>query len=184
MRWDPSFAPKRLTLKHKVFISFHSKDMYYKERFESLFGHIFINKSVKFGGIDSDLNDSYVKRLIREDYLTDSSVCIVLVGPETYCRKHVDWEIAAALSKKAGGYSGLVGLCLPNHSDFYRDVYNPDIVPSRLVDNLKSGYASLYNWTEEEEAIRQRVELAFENRISKMDKIQNWRIQFKYNRCG
>jgi hypothetical protein len=184
MSWNTSLPIKRLIPKRKVFISFHSKDIYYKNRFESLFGHLFVNKSVKFGGIDSDLDDSYVKRLIREDYLTDSSVCVVLVGLETYCRKHVDWEISAALNKKTGGYSGLLGLCLPTHPDFVRDVYNPDIVPLRLVDNLKSGYANLYNWTENEEAIKARVEIAFENRISKAEKIENWRTQFSYNRCG
>lgn len=180
----PSPSLRSYLTRRRVFISFHSKDMYYKNRFEQLFGHLFINKSVKFGGIDSDLDDAYVKRLIHEDYLTDSSVCVVLVGPETYCRKHVDWEIAAALNKKVGGYSGLLGLCLPNHPDYYRDVYNADRVPLRLVKNLQSGYARLYNWTEDGDSIKSRVESAFRDRVTKSDKILNLSIpQFKYNRC-
>ena len=144
MSWN-RFPPLRVAPgRHKVFVSFHSKDLYYKDRFDQLFGHTFINKSVKFGDVASDVADVYIKRLIREDYVSDASVIVVLVGPQTYCRKHVDWEISAALSTRASGYSGLLGLCLPNHPDFVRDMYNAEIVPQRLVDNLQSGYAAFY----------------------------------------
>ncbi|MBN1234575.1 MAG: TIR domain-containing protein [Methanotrichaceae archaeon] len=30
--------------------------------------------------------------MIHLKYIEDSSVLVVLVGPKTYCRKHVDWE--------------------------------------------------------------------------------------------
>ena len=182
------FNPKALVPKRKLFVSYHSNDRFYRDRFDFLFGHLFVNKSVKYNDIDSDLSDSYVKRLIREGYLTDSSVCVVLVGPETYCRKHVDWEISAALSKKVGGHSGLFGLCLPNHPDYYTDLYydrpyyHAETVSPRLLDNLESGYSSLYKWTEEERVIKDVVEFAFESRIAAADRIMNWRPQFRYNR--
>ncbi len=170
--------------KHKVFISYyHNDDEEYRSEFEERFGHLFINKSVEPGDIDEESSDDYIKRLIQEDYISDSSVLIVLVGAKTYCRKHVDWEISAAISKKVGGYSGLLGLCLPTHPSYEEDKYKSDVVPVRLVDNLKSKYASLYDWTESEENIEKWVEIAFENRISQSDKIDNSRDQFTDDTC-
>lgn len=101
--------------KHKVFISYyHRDDEKYKIRFEKLFGDLFINKSVEPGDINSDNKDEYIKRLIRENYISDSSVIVVLIGPKALCRKHIDWEIYAGLYKNAG----LVGLILPEHSNY------------------------------------------------------------------
>ena len=169
---------------HKVFISYyHKDDKYYRNRFEELFGHLFISKSVEPGDIDLDVSTEYIKRLIQQNYITDTSVLVVLAGPKTYCRKHVDWEISAALNKKAGGHSGLLGLCLPIHPDCGKDKYKADIVPPRLVDNLKSGYAKFYDWTEDESKIKKWVEAAFHARVDKADKIDNSREQYKHNRC-
>jgi hypothetical protein len=169
----------------KVFISYyHQDDQYYRNRFEQLFGHLFINKSVQPGDINTDVSTEYIKRLIQENYISDSSVVIVLVGNKTWGRKHVDWEISAGLNKKVGGnYSGLLGLCLPGHSDYSRNEYQADIVPPRLVDNLKTGYAKFYNWTENESSIKNWVEDAFQARISRADKVDNSRLQFVNNRC-
>jgi len=169
--------------RHKVFISyFHKDDQNYRNRFEKLFGNLFISKSVEPGDIDSDNSTEYIKRLVQEGFISDASVVVVLVGPNTWKRKHVDWEISAGVNKKVGGYSGLMGLCLPNHSDYGRDKYNAELVPPRLVDNLKSGYAKFYDWTEEANTIKARIEEAFKNRIDKSDKIDNSREQYKYNR--
>ena len=174
--------------KHKIFISyFHGNDKckgdeHYKELFEELFKELFINKSVKKDYIDSDNSNEYIKRLIQLNYIEDSSVLVVLVGPYTWGRKHVDWEISAALNKKVGGYSGLLGICLPNHPDYGKKEFDPYIVPQRLVDNIDSGYATLYGWTEEKDVIKKIVEDAFQNRVKKADSINNSRIQFKYNR--
>jgi hypothetical protein len=168
---------------HKVFISYyHEDDHLYRLRFELLFRHLFINKSVKPGDIDSDTGDEYIKRLIREGYITDASILVVLVGPDTHTRKHVDWEISAALNKKVGGYSGLVGLRLPSHPDYGKKTYNGANIPPRLVDNLVSGYANLYDWTDDGEATRLRIERAFRDRVQKAELIDNSLDQFRYNR--
>lgn len=170
--------------KHKVFISFyHKDDQEYRDKFEDLFGHLFINKSVEEGDIDEEDSDEYIKRLIQEDYITDASVLVVLVGQKTYCRKHVDWEISAALNKKVGGYSGLLGLLLPSYPGYGENKYDPDTIPARLNDNIKSGYAKLYKWTEDENKIQRRIEEAFQARVDKADKIDNSRKQMEYNTC-
>ena len=63
--------------KHKLFISYyHKDDEYYRDRFEELFGDLFINKSVRYGDIDGDLSTEYIKRLIRENYISDTSVVV------------------------------------------------------------------------------------------------------------
>jgi len=143
---------------HKVFISYyHKDDNKYRKKFEESFGHLFISKSVESGEIDTDVSDEYVKRLIREEYITDTSVLIFLVGPKTYCRKHVDWEISAGLSKKAGGYSGLLGLMLPTHPNF-REKYDPNTIPKRFYDNIKSGFSDFYYWSENEDNIKKWIE--------------------------
>jgi len=170
--------------RHKVFISYHHKnDSYYKERFEELFGEVFILKSVNDGDIDSDNSDEYIKRLIQKDYLSDTSVLIVLVGSATKCRKHVDWEISAALNKKVNGYSGLLALCIPDNPDYPGPHYNSNNIPQRLADNLNTGYAKYYDWTESESTIKKWVEIAFNARINNKDLIDNSRLQMKDDEC-
>lgn len=170
--------------KHKVFVSYyHKDDEYYRYRFEQLFGSLFINKSVMRGEIDTDVSTDYIKRLIQEDYISDASVLVVLVGPKTYCRKHIDWEIYAALDKKVNGYAGLAGLCLPSHPDYIRSIYNPAAIPERLGDNLRTGYSKFYNWTEDAATIKNIIEEAFQARTSKSKLIDNSRLQCQKNRC-
>jgi len=169
---------------HKVFIShYHKDDGQYKNRFEELFEDLFISKSVESGDINTDVSTDYIKHLIQEEYLTDTSVLVVLVGQKTYCRKHVDWEISGALDKKVGGYSGLVGLLLPTYPGYRENQYNPDTIPTRLRDNLESGYAKLYRWTEDESTIQRWIEEAFQAREDKKDSIDNSRKQMEYNTC-
>jgi len=90
-RFPPLDRPRRL-LKRRVFISYYHQDEIYRDLFEEQFGHLFYNHSVKFGDIDNDLSTDYIKRLIREDHISNASVVVVLVGPKTFCRKHIDWE--------------------------------------------------------------------------------------------
>lgn len=170
--------------KHKVFISYyHNDDESYRDKFEELFGDLFINKCVKPGDIDEDLSTNYIKRLIQENYISDTSVVVVLVGPKTYCRKHVDWEISAGLMKKVGGYSGLLGLCLPEHPDYNNNNIDEKITPPRLLDNIKSGYAKYYNWTTNKNSIKKIIETAFKAKNDEFDLINNSRSQFGHNRC-
>lgn len=171
--------------RHKVFISYyHHDDQKYKDALEKAFGHLMISKSVGQGDINTDVSTDYVKRLIREDYISDSSVVLVLVGENTRKRKHVDWEVYAGLTKKAGGHSGLLGVYLPElptDSDggwFYKDM------PQRYADNRKSKYASYGSWasvTASEAAFKNYVEEAFQNRIKLSDKIDNSRQQMQRN---
>lgn len=188
MSSDYLFGTEKDT-RHKVFISYYHNDdekHKYREKFEDSFGHIFINKSVEEGDIAPDNSDGYIKRLIQQNYITDTSVLVVLISPKAYCRKHVDWEISAALSKKVGGYSGLLGILLPEFQLTADGKYRYDDIPPRLADNVKTEYAKVSTWDwvcADESRIKSAVEKAFQARINKADKIDNSRKQFEDDRC-
>jgi hypothetical protein len=87
--------------KHKVFISyFHADDQNYKDillRANKLYG-LFDDYSVHEDDVDdTGLTDEQVRRIIRDDYIQDATVLILLCGQNTKHRKHIDWEIHAAM---------------------------------------------------------------------------------------
>lgn len=176
--------PKNLT-RRKTFVSYyHHDDQEYRTRFENLFGDLVVGKSVNDDDIDSDNSDGYIKQLIQKDFLSDVTILIVLVGPNTKCRKHVDWEIAGALNQKVGNnYAGLIGLLLPSHPDYGKDTYVPENLPKRLAANLDSGYAKLYDWSDNRVVMQERIEAAYERRKNDA-KIVNLSIpQMQKNIC-
>lgn len=167
---------------HKVFISFyHHDDQYYKDYIEKYLSANIINKSVQDGEYNPDDSDEYIKRLIREEKVSDSSVVVVLVGPNTYKRKHVDWEIYAGLRPSVNGNSGLIGILLPQFPLYDGKYYYSDL-PARLADNIKSGYAQCYTWNDAIMRFDSIIQRAFDDRISKKNLLNNSRLQMKYNR--
>lgn len=171
-------------IKHKLFISYyHRDDEAYRKRFNRQFGHLFIDKSVQPDDIDdTDLSDQYIKRLIQKGYLSDTSVVVVLIGNRTWSRRHVDWEISGAVTSKVGGRSGLVGILLPTRPDYAREDIDVHTIPPRLLDNVMSGYAKLYRWTDSPSAISRRIDVAFKARNEKAHLIKNARLQYRYNK--
>ena len=95
---------------HKVFISYHhARDQCYKERLVQIGAQhkVFIDRSVDTGDISDSLSNKAIREKIRDGYLRDSTVTIVLVGLKTKRRKHVDWEIYSSMidgkvNKKSG----------------------------------------------------------------------------------
>ncbi len=158
-------------VKHKVFVSYHHEnDQFYRNLFELIFSkseRIFISKSVQIGDIDPTLKVETVRQKIRDEYLRDSTVTVVLIGTETWKRKHVDWEIAASIRQTFySSRSGLLGLILPSHQSFGKPRYDIGTVPPRLHDNVSCGYAAIYKWFLDTSAdsIRQWIEEAFRRR--------------------
>ena len=166
--------------KHKVFLSFyHADDQKYKDKLETKFGSCMINKSVMDGEYDSDNSDEYIKRLIREDKISDSSVVVVLVGRNTKYRKHVDWEIYAGLEKSIHGNSGLIGILLPTVPQITSS--NNSSLPERLADNVRSNYAKLYTWDYALSNFESIIQTAYSDRKLKADCINNTRLQKQKN---
>lgn len=170
------------TQRHKVFISFyHHDDQAYKNYIDEYLSRNIINKSVREGEFNSDNSDEYVKRLIREDKVSDSSVVVVLVGPNTKNRKHVDWEIYAGLRASVNGSSGLVGIFLPTIRKADNGGYYYADMPARLADNIKSKYADFYSWEYAVSHFDEIIEKAFNNRVSRRNLINNSRQQMQKN---
>ena len=137
--------------RHKVFISFHEKDLKYKEAFVRMMDKRIVDRSVDTGNIDdTDLKTATVRQKIRDKYIRDATVTIVLIGPRTWQRKHVDWEIGSSLRKtKRNPRCGLLGIVLPNHPNHgKKKVLDAHLIPPRLADNWTEddSYALIYDW--------------------------------------
>ena len=79
---------------------------------------IFVDRSVDTGDIPDEWSDDWIRREIRDRYLRDSTVTIVLVGTETKQRKHIDWEIYSSMyDGSVNRHSGIVVINLPGISD-------------------------------------------------------------------
>jgi antiphage defense system Thoeris ThsB-like protein len=181
----PPIAVGPPIIRRKVFVSFHHADEPYRKAWEQLTSGVFINKSVHSGDIDTDNSAEYIARLIRQDFVSDASVLVVLVGPKAYCRKHVDWEVAAGLNPVVGGArAGLVGILLPHHPNFGPGkLCDRSIIPGRLVDNVDSKYALLYDWSTDREHLRKIVNHAYDTRVSLAANARNGRAQMAWNTC-
>lgn len=136
--------------RHNVFISYHNDDMAYKDEFVRMLGDDIVDKSVHDEDIDdTGLKTSTIRRIIRDDHIADASVAVVLIGPETWRRKHVDWEIGSSIRKtKKNSRCGLLGILLPNHPDYHKPTYASGNIPPRLADNCvgEDPYAKIYRW--------------------------------------
>ncbi|MBC8230879.1 TIR domain-containing protein [bacterium] len=178
--------------RHKVFVSFHHGDeldpysgVNYKNHFVRLFHDYtdtIISKAVQEGDIDPNLKTETIRAKIRDEYLRDSSVTVVLIGPETWKRKHVDWEISSSIRHtEYNPRSGLLGIFLPTHPDYGRN-FNPYTIPPRLYDNYKCEYATLYDWNEDPYIVNAWIHEAFlrRKRVSPDDSFPH----FIYNRSG
>ncbi len=168
-----------MTEKHKVFISYHHKnDQMFKEELLRLNDQydIFIDRSVDTGDIDEDLSDDSIRQKIRDEYLRDSTITILLVGLETKNRKHIDWEIYSSMyDGQINKKSGVIVVNLPSiscgyftapHGDTEKKYIYPTIkkwitidsradydcryphMPARIIDNLLASSAkiSVINW--------------------------------------
>ena len=186
-------------MRHKVFISHHhGNDQGYKEALVK-FGEshdIFLDQSVDTGDIPDELSDQQIRETIRDKYLRDSSVTIVLVGAETWRRKHVDWEIYSSMfDGRVNKKSGILVVNLPTidngaswapHGPEEKRVVYPGqnyweqwsgrrqlqekfpYMPSRIMDSLVTGVKiSVTRWSAlTAESLRLLIDLAFEARAA------------------
>ena len=139
--------------KHKVFISYYQEDdEEYKRRLVKALDSKAIDKSVSPGDIhDESLPLDEIRRRIRNDHIADATVTIVLIGPCTWQRKHVDWEISASIVDRQNNQRcGLLGILLPTHPDFSKcpEDRNLRLIPPRLARNIggDNPFTVIYDW--------------------------------------
>lgn len=182
---------------HRVFVSYHhANDQAYKDKLVRWAEEngIFIDWSVDTGDISDDLTDQQIREIIRDEYLRESTVTIVLVGIETKYRKHVDWEIYSSMyDGKVNKKSGIIIINLPtinctycdsSHSGEKENVF-PEypywititeraeyerrypFMPDRIIDNLltPSAKISVIPWNKlTVDKLKFMIEKAFEDK--------------------
>lgn len=175
-------------VRHKVFISYYHADQDEVDDFIETFDEdrdVFITRGLGLEMdptiIDSD-NTTYVMRRIRELYLKDSTVTLVMLGKCTWSRRYVDWEIQSSLrSGETVTPNGLLGIKLKS----YRKGHG---YPERLNLNLRDPdeddecYARVINYPTRSDSLASRINDAFLSRTSRAHLINNPRDRFKYNR--
>lgn len=198
--------------RHNVFISYHhdedkpfsyfdKRDFEYREEFEKMCSDefdIMESKAVQDGDIPDDSSSDNTHRIIRDKYLRNSTVAVVLIGKETWRRKHVDWEIYSSLRKtEYNSRMGLIGILLPTYEksnykyDYENHKYHLDggsgycdknTIPQRLAMNLDNGFAKVYDWSTNPYEIQQWIHEAFKRK----DKINpdNSLPMYKKNRTA
>lgn len=182
---------------HRVFISYHhDNDQWYKDELVRIGRefNIFEDWSVDTGDINDNLSDEQIRVKIRDEYLRDSSITIVLVGTETKHRKHVDWEIYSSMfdgtvNKKSGiivinlpsincdhytaSHSGEKEFVFPENTEWCtiteRSEYERryPYMPDRIIDNLlkSSARISVIPWNKlTANKLQYMIDRAYEDR--------------------
>ena len=128
---------------HKVFISYHhANDQAYKAALLSLNDrlNVFIDYSVDIGDINPNLPPQSIRRKIRDEFLRESSVTILLVGTGTARRKHIDWELnSSMIDGQVNKKSSIVVVQLPSTNPQHFTAAYGDIEKKQL-------YPEIQNW--------------------------------------
>jgi hypothetical protein len=183
--------------KHKVFISYHHQnDEKYKNELLDLneIYDLFDDYSVRDGEINDNLSAEQIRRKIRDDFIRKAKVLILLCGLETKKRKHIDWEINAAMfNTDQNSRLGIVIINLPtamanaqrasNNEEkkiisddnnwislktrAEQEQYHP-YMPSRIIDNFVKGIEiPVINWNrikQDPTRLKKLVDNAFKRR--------------------
>ena len=172
--------------RHKTFISYHHEnDQKYKDRLVKEMAADIVDRSVEDGDIDDRLKTEAIWEKIRDEYIADATVVLVLIGRHTWSRKFVDWEIGSALNKsRNNSRCGVLGIVLPDHPDYGRGRRSPNLLPQRLAANIEGSdpYVRLYDWPGDGvlAVIRDWVDDAFQRRDGPPP--DNYSKRFKNNR--
>jgi hypothetical protein len=173
--------------RHNVFISYHHKnDELYKLKFERLFSEIYDileTKAITDGDIDTYLKTETIRQKIRDEFIRNASVTVVLIGSETWKRKHVDWEISSSIrDTQLNSRTGLLGIILPSYPRSDLTKYSKGTIPPRLYDNIDCEFATIHNWSNDPSKVQEWIHQAFIRR--KKINPDNSRKMFANNRSS
>lgn len=171
--------------KRKVFISHYKGDNLEVEEFIDTFCDneaVFTPKVL--GANDNDdfiksNNTEYVMSQIREKYLGDSTVTIVLIGNCTHSRRYVDWEIKSSLTQGENTPNGLLGIILPSKG---ANAYLPQRFEDNWTKNHVNCYARYYIYPTTAKQLHDYIEDAYSARIKRADTISNTQEMMKNNK--
>ena len=161
----------------RVFISCPKSDQPWKDALLRINAEsrIFVNCSTNTDDIDGGLESHEIREIIRNKYLNQSTVTLLIVGKQTKFRKHIDWELDASMHNGTlFGKSGVVVLLSPDCESEYFTSPFPELkerfypyvddwttitsrqeyerrfphLPHRIIDNLlvPNSNISITNW--------------------------------------
>lgn len=175
-------------IKRRVFISHYGEDRAEVDSFINHFANsLQIFTPYVLGANNNDdfinsTNTDYVMNRIRELYLKDSTVTIVLIGSCTHSRRYIDWEIKSSL-RQGTGYTpnGLIGIIIPSQG-------NSAYLPPRFEANWNQEhidcYARYWVYPSSGDALGQWIDDAYNARTSRNRFINNSQSMMAYNsRC-
>jgi len=156
----PPSPPKR-----KVFISFFQNDRTEADAFVlnwATNAQVFRPKALGEVGNEDFINcanPEYVMGQIRQKYLGDSTVTIVLLGTCTHSRRYVDWEIKTSLRR--GDYipNGLMAIFPPSAGG---SAHLPESFRANWNQQHFNCYARFYGTPSYAAQLREWIEDAFE----------------------
>ena len=156
-------------IKTKVFVSYdRGNDQYYEDNFEHLVSsnyQIATSKPDQIGEMNPTLSIEKIRQQVRDKYLRDSKVTVVLIGSQTWQKKHIDWEISSSIQQTPNNSrSGLIGIILPTHSLYTIKTLSPYTIPPRLYENFRCGFAEIYKWSNDASTIQKWIHAALERR--------------------
>jgi hypothetical protein len=170
--WGKTLFGFSQPVRRKVFISHYHGHREWTDAFLRDFGDVFIRRSVGAFGDDNLINSGnpeYVMRRIRDEYIGDSTITIVLVGNCTHSRRYIDWEIKGSLKRASDG--------MPNGLLAIQCSSNPVHLPPRFGANWNSDnlncYARFYRYPQSKEELRSWIEDAFVARSQRSNFIRN-----------
>jgi hypothetical protein len=168
-------------IRRKVFISHYKGDRNEVDSFIKSYSNIFIPKVLGANENDEFINSTntdYVMQRIREKYLGDSTVTIVLLGNCTHSRRYIDWEIKSSLRQGQYTPNGLMGIVLPSRN-------NSAHLPPRLEENWNKThnncYARYWSYPSSEQQLADWIEDAHQSRTARPHLISNSQDMMKSN---
>ncbi len=175
-------------VRRKCFISYHHADQDEVSQFVRDFDHeldTFIARGLgqeMSEDIVNSTNTDYVMQRIRQLYLSDSTVTLVMLGRCTWARRYVDWEIQASLRQgQTVTPNGLLAIKLPSYPS------SGGQYPQRLNENLlghDNCFARWIAYPSSTDALVNAIESAHGRRTTHAKYIVNRRDRFAYNkRC-
>jgi len=126
----------------------------------------------------SSSNPEYVMSQIRQKYLQDTTVTIVLQSACTHSRRYIDWELKSSLRQGEYTPNGVMGIILPSQG-------NSCWIPPRLEENWNENHTNCYarHWVypSSAEQLGGWIEDAYNARTTRAHLIRNSQEMMKYN---
>lgn len=191
--YDPFGVPQ--IPKRNVFVSYFNADATEVGAFLATWADqmgVFTPKVIGVGAgrlaEDSLINSGdseYVMGRIRSEYLGDSTVTLLFVGPCTHSRRYIDWELKSSL-RQGLVYTpnGLLAILLPSAAVTAKTTGRFPALPPRFLANFRADgqcYGRYYYAPRSPDELRIWIEDAFAARSTRARLISNSAEMMKYN---